>query len=425
MPRDGYIVSIFTEDVNMKRVWTYLCGAGISLAALFFAASGSGQELPAVPPVPDVPAVEPAKDAAEPVKDAVEPAKDAVKDAADTAKDAVEPAKDAARDATGAARDATRDAAGAARDAARDVREGARDTAREGVRDVREGARDTVRDVREGVRDTARDARDTVRDVRGSVNASGSARANLRWQDMQSADVGLWFNRDTRDGLVIADIATQGPIAKLGFQEGDRIVSVGGQRIARQADFMRYLFSSNVRGRVPVIVLRGGQETTIYMEPQVFLTHVNSYQTDPLENFGIILDDRAADRIVVWRVIPRSPAFFAGIRSGDVLVSFNKQPIQSSAQLIELAGKAQVGPIDVEVQRGDRTRSLELDLQARAGARTGNGLEAGVGAEADVETRSAMRPDYDSAPPALEQPASGYINRGYNYGRRGLFRWRR
>jgi hypothetical protein len=401
------------------------------LAALLFASSGFGQEVPAAP---DVPAAEPVKDAAEPVKDAAEPVKDAaepVKDAAEPVKDAAEPVKDAAKDAADiprdtaqpardAARDATDTARDAARDATRDVREGARDAARgarEGVRDTREGARDAVRDTREGVRDAARDARegvrDTARDVRGSVDASGRARASLQWQDLQSADLGLWFNRDTRDGLVIADVATQGPIARLGFREGDRIVSVAGQRITRQADFTRFLFSSNVRGRVPVIVLRDGREQTIFMEPQVFLTHANSYQSDPLEQFGIILDDRVQDRVVVWRVMPRSPAFFAGIRGGDLIVSFNKQPIESSAQLGELAAQADTGPIAVEVQRGDRVRMVDLDLQASS----------------NVEARTALRPGYEA--PAMEPvrvaPSSGnyYNNSGYNYGRRGLFRWRR
>jgi membrane-associated protease RseP (regulator of RpoE activity) len=310
--------------------------------------------------------VEPAKDAA----------KDAVKDVKDTAKDTVKDAKDTAKDAA-------QPVPGAARDAARD-------------------ARDTVRDVRDA-------ARDTVRDVRGSVRASANARANLRWQDMRSADLGLWFNTsanvNVNDGLVIADVATQGPIAKLGFQEGDRIISINGQRVTRQADFMQFLFTSNV-ARVPVIINRGGQQVTIYMEPQVFLTSVNSYQSDPLEQIGIIADDRIKDQAVVWRVMPRSPAFYGGLRSGDVIVSLNKQPVNDAAELSQLAAKAEPGPIALEVQRGDRARLLEVEFQAPS-----------------TEVRSALRPDYDSGAPALV-PARGYYNNNY-VPRRGLFRWRR
>src|SRR6185295_10657071 len=104
----------------------------------------------------------------------------------------------------------------------------------------------------------------TARDIRGSASVSANARANLRWQDMRAGDLGLWFNSSTganvNNGLVIADVATQGPIAKLGFQEGDRIVSVAGRNITRQADFIPYLYSSNVAGgRVPIVINRAGQ----------------------------------------------------------------------------------------------------------------------------------------------------------------------
>jgi len=369
-----------------------LLGASIGLAAFFGAAVGLGQ-------APPVPALDPAP--------AVEPAKDAVKDATDTARDAVRDAKDTARDAVKNARDTARDAAqpvpGAARDAVRDAREEVRDTARD--------ARDTVRDARDTARDTVRDARGAVRDVRSSVNASAGARANLRWQDMRSADLGLWFDGKANNGLVISDVATAGPIAKLGFQEGDRIVSVGGRTITRQADFLPYLYANTSRGAVPIVINRGGQQQTIQMDPQVFVTHANSYQSDPLEQIGIVADDRAQDRALVWRVIPRSPAFYAGVRGGDVITKFNDQPVASSAELSQVAAKAQPGPIALEVQRGDRARMLEVDFQAPP-----------------TEARSALRPNLDDAPPAVSTApaATGYYNNSGSYApRRGLFRGRR
>ena len=399
----------------MTRVSTLkiksLLGASVGSAALIWASTGLCE--PAVPAVPAVPEVDPAP--------AVEPAKDAVKGAADAAEGAVKDAASAAKAATQPLPGAVRDARDDARDTIRDAREGVRDTvrdARDTAQDAARDARSTVRDAREGVRDTVRDARDTVRDVRGSVNASANARANLRWQDLHSADLGLWFNGNANasNGLVINDVGTQGPIAKLGFQEGDRIVSVAGTPVTTQANFMRYLFSSNVAGgRVPVIINRGGQQKTIYMEPQAFLTHANSYQSDPLSQMGLYVDDRVQDKAVVWRVLPRTPAYYAGVRSGDIVTSFNSQPVSTAAELSQLAAKAQPGPIALEVQRGDKTRDLQVDFQGP-----------------DAQAHSALRPNLDAETPAPQldagvraAPATGYYNNGYNYGRRGLFRGRR
>jgi len=354
----------------MTRLWTKsLLAASIGLSAVIWTATGFGQ-LPAVPAIPAVPAVP-----------AVDPAP------------AVEPVRNAVR--------------GAAQDA--------RDTVRGAAQDARDAVRGAAQDARDAVRGAAQDVRDTVRDARVGVNASANARANLRWQDMRAADLGLWFNSsaNANNGLVIADVATQGPIAKLGFQEGDQIVSVGGRAITRQADFLPFLYSANAAGgRVPIIISRGGQQQTIYMEPQAFLTHANSYQSDPLEPIGIVADDRVEGKAVVWRVMPRSAAFYAGLRNGDIVTSFNSQPVSTAAELSQLAAKAKAGPIALEVQRGDKTRQLQVDLQAP-----------------NAEVRSALRPnlDSDTPTPALNAgirtaPASGYYN---GTGRRGLFRGRR
>jgi hypothetical protein len=83
--------------------------------------------------------------------------------------------------------------------------------------------------------------------------------------------------------------------------------------------------------------------------------------------------------------------------------------VASAAELSQLSAKAAAGPIALEVQRGDKTRQLEIDAQAP-----------------NTEVRSALRPDYDNAAPALNAtaPARGYYNNGYAP-RRGLFRGRR
>jgi len=302
-------------------------------------------------------------------------AKDAAKEAKDTTRETTKEAQDTARDTTKEARDTAtegREATRDARDTARDVREGARDT--------REGFRDTRRDVREGVRDTTRDARDgaregardTARDVRRE------SRASFRAESTRSADFGIWFGRSTGRGLIISDVATTGAIARFGFREGDLIVSVNGTRVASETDFVRYIFADDVRNtRVKVIVLRGGREEIVYVEPAVLIEEMHVVHEDPLEQFGIVLDDRYTDRIVVWKVLPRTPAFYAGFRSGDVITTFHGRRIASPREFVQIVQRTNPGLIAVEVNRGQRARSLEVDFRTRA------------------ESRTALRPDFE------------------------------
>ena len=128
---------------------------------------------------------------------------------------------------------------------------------------------------------------------------------------------------------MISDVASKGAIAKLGFREGDQIVSVAGQRITTEQDFVTYRFDEQYRNdRIKVIVLRDGREEVVMVQPTVFVEELSYVDNDPLENFGVVIDDRNTDQIVVWRVIPRSPAYYAGIPRGDVLGFLWQHPLR-------------------------------------------------------------------------------------------------
>jgi predicted metalloprotease with PDZ domain len=280
------------------------------------------------------------------------------------------------------------------RDAARDTARDARDTAR----DARDAARDTTRDARDAARDTARDARDTARDARDRArdlvdDARGSARRTFRTEDLRGPDLGLWFERSTRDGLVIADLATEGAIADLGFREGDRIVSVNGRRVASEREFITLLSDDELRDqRVKVAVMRGGRQEVIQVQPSALLEPATTVSTSRLEDFGIILDDRIDNRVVVWRVVPRSPAFYAGIRPRDVILSFGGERIAAGPDLVRVIEKADPGEVAIQVNRGDRTRTIQAEMTAME-ARTAARPIPDTPGEVRRETRRDLRED--------------------------------
>ncbi|WP_202921832.1 PDZ domain-containing protein [Anatilimnocola aggregata] len=308
----------------------------------------------------------PAKDAREAVKDAREEVRDTTRDAREAVRDTKNTVKDP-RDPRDPARDLSRDA----RDPRNTTREETRDTVRDGreaVRDTRDAVRDNVRDARENTRDTVRDAR--------------AVRASFRADGTRPADFGLWFNRNLNNGLVIADIASQGAISKLGLREGDRVISVNGRKVATEADFVSYIFADDVRDQqVKVIVMRDGREEVVVVEPNLFIDELAYVDNDPLENFGVVIDDRYTDRIVVWRVIPRSPAYYAGIRAGDVIVSLGDQRVTGVQNLVQRLTGVDVGNVQVQVSRGQNTRTYEVDVPRF---------------EARSERRNALRPNFDA-----------------------------
>jgi len=340
--------------IHLRRL---VVSAGLGLAPVFIL-----QPLYADDPAPATPKSAPVEEEKEIAKDE---AKDIKDDAKDTAKEERDAAKEAAEDTAKDAKDAVK--------GTKDTTKSVRGSAKPGVKETDDPAKEEGKDAapvgktttkvrgaaeKEGTAET----RDSGKPgVRGSVNSSTTFSA----QNVRSADIGLWFNRSTTNGLVVADVATTGAIAKLGFREGDRIITVNGQKVVRDSDFVQYLFADDVRTqRAEVVVFRGGKQQVILVEPAVFVKEYSTVQVDSLEEYGIIVDDRYTDRIVIWRVIPRSPAYYAGIRAGDVITVFNGNNVTTVGALRASVRAASSGNVSMSVSRSSKVREYQIDAPA-------------------------------------------------------------
>lgn len=78
------------------------------------------------------------------------------------------------------------------------------------------------------------------------------------------------------------------------------------------------------------------------------------------------LDLRGADGVLVARVVPGSPADRAGLRKGDVIVSFASRGVTTPDRLSELVGDAQSGEsVSIIVMRDGERRTLSARLDSR------------------------------------------------------------
>src|SRR4051794_20243832 len=195
--------------------------------------------------------------------------------------------------------------------------------------------RDAIRGVREQDEAAARtasllnrDARQQARQNLNSVGRAGSEEANLArdsqgdLRDMtamnsgvRGADLGVWFNsRPDMRGLVIADVANQGAFATAGFREGDRIVSINGQPVSDEAQFVRSLTSPNAGQSANIVVDRNGIAQTLAIQPSAVMQNIAGSSptaaNNPLAQAGLTLNQTDPNHLVVGQVIPRSPAFY-------------------------------------------------------------------------------------------------------------------
>ena len=136
--------------------------------------------------------------------------------------------------------------------------------------------------------------------------------------------------------------------ARLGIQEGDRIVRVDGQKIKSWQDInmATILARTNV---LPVVIQRNGVEMTYQLA-----TEVN-------ETFGLKLlrlDPR--DHPEITEVLAGTAAEKAGLQKQDKIIAFTGVPIVSRDQLIDLIKQRAEKPSEIKVERGGQKVTLAV-----------------------------------------------------------------
>ena len=320
----------------------------------------------------------------------------------------VQPAREAVRETAKSARETIQDARQGTRETVRDTRggsqegrEGARETARDNRQanqEIREGARQEVRDSRQGIRDVREQTRETAGeqrlDVREARRDLREARREFRAERIRSGDLGLWI-RQAANRLLVSDVAGRGAIAQIGLKEGDEIISVNGQNVATEREFIDRLFASEDQTQpVPVVISRNGQQQTIQITPKTFVDEYMVSDANSLHEYGIIIDDSVPDHLRVKAVVPRSPAYYAGVRSGDDITAFRGQRLNAVADLVRGIVSAAGTSAPLQVSRNNQQRELEIDIPAQS---------------SQDEPRTALRPSFQQpgavAPTQPVQPA--------------------
>lgn len=257
------------------------------------------------------------------------------------------------------------------------------DAAREKQRDIREEKKENRKQGEENAREDRQDTRQARQETR-------AARREFRAETIRSADIGMWLRRLVGNRTTVADVTAGGVAAGAGFREGDQIVSVNGQPVATEREFVDALFRDEANEKqIPVVVEREGKPVTLSIQPKALVEEFLAGPTDHLLDYGIVVDDRGGDLVVVQKVLPRSPAFYAGLRGGDVIVGFRGQRIAALADFIRTLANSTGGPAKIEVNRNNQPRELEIEVP-------------------QVETHRTLKPNTED--PGLNSPARAQPN---------------
>jgi S1-C subfamily serine protease len=176
-------------------------------------------------------------------------------------------------------------------------------------------------------------------------------------QLLRAPDLGVWLIRQRgTDGeyvVVVSDLLSDGVFAKAGLREGDQILSIDGKPVQREAQFAQAFLNDH---SVTLVLSRNGQRQSLVLHSPTVME--GAVAPEPFYQAGILFDEQKPNDLIVHRVFTCTPAFYAGLRPGDSIVSINGQPISNLPDFSKALRLER--DLNLVVNRNGQTKQLTL-----------------------------------------------------------------
>ena len=158
----------------------------------------------------------------------------------------------------------------------------------------------------------------------------------------------------------IAGVLPGSPAAKAGWQTGDRIVAINGNRMDSTEEIVTTT-AANAGEPIVVIIERRGREVETTVTPR---------KNPPKGEgrVGVSLVQRTVGDVTIEDVVPDSPAALAGLQPGDRLVSINDRPVTNDFVVAVELERFTGFPVPIVVERDETTIATTINVpKPRAG----------------------------------------------------------
>jgi serine protease Do len=162
------------------------------------------------------------------------------------------------------------------------------------------------------------------------------------------------FNLKAPTGALIGDVVANGPADQAGFKDGDVVTEFNGQKITDSRQLQLAVAETSPGSKVTVKILRDGDSKTLEVTVKQLpgtgsvadAGSQNGNDTGTLNGIGVgDLDPQTRAQFhipdtvhgaVVTQVEPGSAAAEAGLKTGDVIESINRQPVKNADDAVQL-----------------------------------------------------------------------------------------
>jgi serine protease Do len=181
---------------------------------------------------------------------------------------------------------------------------------------------------------------------------------------------------DKPEGALVAEVVKGSAAEEAGLQPGDIIVEFNGHAIHRSAELPPVVGTAPVGKPLTMKILRQGKAKVLTVKLKPLPNDGETVASIDSDNntgaFGAMVKDLTPEElkalnlpfgVQIVSVVEGGAAQRAGVLPGDVLVTFNFQPVKSVSQLSKLLKKAPKGrAIPIRIVRNGHSLFLPLVL---------------------------------------------------------------
>ncbi len=146
---------------------------------------------------------------------------------------------------------------------------------------------------------------------------------------------------------IIGEVIPGTIAANSGLQPGDEVMQIDQKQVTTFSQFQLELMTAGLQARqLSMVVKRGGQQASLLVDMTDFdpADHIDSFSRD----FGIL---SAANRSAAIEAIPNDPAYVAGLRDGDKIVSVDAEKVLTWNEMARKISGSSAEQIAIVVDR--------------------------------------------------------------------------
>ncbi len=180
-------------------------------------------------------------------------------------------------------------------------------------------------------------------------------------QDL-TRDLAEAFGIDTEHGAVIAQVMPDSAAADAGLKEADVITAVNERPVKGATDLRNIIGLSRSDEEVEIEYFRNRQQMTVRVKLRPAEVAIGLGEKISQHLTGATLADSEDGELAGVRVIEveaRSPAWKAGLRKNDLIVSINRERVKNIDDVRQVVSKHSAGVL-LQIKRGDSALFLVI-----------------------------------------------------------------